>query len=56
MAELVAVYDLEPAPRTAADIIPARRRRHSRARRSRRPGPVATGKWLVANVTDDTPP
>ena len=26
MAEIVAVYDLEPAPRTAADIIPTRRR------------------------------
>jgi hypothetical protein len=50
MAEIVAVYDLEPAPRTVADIIPTRRR-PSQAR----PGPVVTGKWLAANLTDDIP-
>ena len=37
MAEIVAVYDLDPAPRTAADIIPTRRpQRHGRT--SRRAG------------------
>ena len=54
MAEIVAVYDLEPAPRTVADIIPTRRR-PSQARSARRPGPVVTGKWLAANLTDDIP-
>jgi hypothetical protein len=54
MAEIVAVYDLDPAPRTAADIIPTRRR-PSQARPARRPGPIVTGKWLAANLTDDLP-
>src|SRR6185295_2930394 len=48
------LYDLEPAPRTVADIIPTRRR-PSQARPARRPGPVVTGKWLAANLTDDIP-
>ena len=54
MAELVAVYDLDPEPRTVDDIIPA----SSTARvgkQARRPGPVVTGKWLAASVTDDIP-
>jgi hypothetical protein len=66
MAEIVAVYDLEPAPRTVADIIPTRRNspqdKSSQLDKSsqqdmpaRRPGPVVTGKWLAANVTDDIP-
>jgi hypothetical protein len=60
MAEIVAVYDLDPAPRTAADIIPTRRRsspqdRSPQDKPARRPGPVVTGKWLAANVTDDIP-
>ncbi len=50
MAELAAVHDAVPAPRTAADIIsppgsdppPPRNR-----------GPMAAGKWLTASVTDD---
>jgi len=54
MAEIVAVYDLDPAPRTAADIIPTRRRSQQDTP-ARRPGPVVTGKWLAANVTDDIP-
>jgi hypothetical protein len=54
MAEIVAVYDLEPAPRTAADIIPTRRR-SAQDKPARRPGPVVTGKWLAANLTDDIP-
>ena len=54
MAEIVAVYDLDPVPRTVADIIP-RSRRSQRDTPARRPGPVVTGKWLAANVTDDLP-
>ena len=54
MAEIVAVYDLDPAPRTAQDIIPTRRR-PQQDKPARRPGPVVTGKWLAANVTDDIP-
>jgi hypothetical protein len=60
MAEIVAVYDLEPAPRTVADIIPTRRRSQQdtssqQDKPARRPGPAVTGKWLAANVTDDIP-
>jgi hypothetical protein len=58
MAELVAVYDLQPAPRTADDIIPTRRpasAAQEQDRPARRPGPVVTGKWLAASVTDDIP-
>jgi len=54
MAEIVAVYDLDPAPRTVEDIIPSSRR-SQRDKPARRPGPVVTGKWLAANVTDDIP-
>ena len=54
MAEIVAVYDLDPAPRTAQDIIPTRRS-SPQDKPARRPGPVVTGKWLAANVTDDIP-
>jgi hypothetical protein len=47
MAEVAAVYDLTPAPRTIADILPYDQ--------SRQPGPAPTtaGKWLSASVTDD---
>jgi hypothetical protein len=59
MAEVIAVYDLQPAPRTVADIIPTRRRpSQDTSRREgppRRPGPAVTGKWLAANLTDDLP-
>ena len=64
MAEIVAVYDLEPAPRTVADIIPTRRRsqqdkspqnKSPQNTPARQPGPVVTGKWLAANLTDDIP-
>jgi len=51
MAEIVAVCDLKPAPRTIEDIIPPRGRSHS----PRRDPPVTSGKWLTANVTDDIP-
>jgi hypothetical protein len=49
MAEVAAVYDAAPVPRTAADVLPGPHRRAQR-----RPGPKATGKWLTASVTDDT--
>lgn len=54
MAEIVAVYDLQPAPRTPEDIIPTSRG-PERDTPARRPGPVVTGKWLAANLTDDIP-
>ncbi len=48
MAEVGAVYDATPTPRTPADILPATddERQHAS------PGPVAHGKWLVASVVD----
>ena len=49
MAMLGAVYDVQPAPRTAADIIAP-----EGADRERAPGPRATGKWLTGSVTDNT--
>ncbi len=52
MAEVAAVYDAAPAPRTAADII-ARAATNGPASRKR--GPKATGKWLTASVTHDIP-
>jgi hypothetical protein len=51
MAEIVAVYDLKPSPRTVEDIISPSRR----SRSPRREAPVASGKWLTASVTDDIP-
>jgi hypothetical protein len=62
MAEIVAVYDLKPEPRSIDDIVPARPATTATAAGpapagtpARRPGPVVTGKWLHANVTDDIP-
>jgi hypothetical protein len=48
MAELAAVYDATPVPRTPADVIgrPA-------AGGQRQRGPKATGKWLTGSVVDD---
>lgn len=48
LAEVGAVYDLTPAPRTAADIMggPA-------ADTPGAPAPAATNKWLTASVVDD---
>jgi hypothetical protein len=44
MAEVAAVFDITPVPRTAEDILgPA----------PRPPGPVAAGKWLTASITRD---
>jgi hypothetical protein len=53
MAELAAVYDCEPAPRTPADIITPPGKQKPRP--TRPPRPKAAGKWLTASVTDDIP-
>ena len=52
MAELGCVYDATPVPRTPADIIAGP---GTRSGPKRRRGPVASGKWLTASVTDDIP-
>jgi hypothetical protein len=49
MAELAAVYDAVPVPRTPADIITP----PGRDPAARTQGPAASGKWLTASVTDD---
>ena len=49
MAELGAVYDATPVPRTAADIFPA----NDTERQAAQDGPTATSKWLVASVEQD---
>jgi hypothetical protein len=47
MAEVGAVFDIAPVPRTAADILPGQRA-------SPRPAaPRAAGKWLTASIADD---
>jgi len=48
MAEVAAVYDLTPAPRKVADILP-----DGEQRQTARPPPTAAGKWLSASATDD---
>ncbi|MGH3500403.1 MAG: ISKra4 family transposase [Nocardioidaceae bacterium] len=47
MAEVAAVYDAEPAPRTAAQVLARTSDREHVA------GPKAENKWLTASVTDD---
>jgi hypothetical protein len=47
MAEVAAVYDLTPQPRTVDDILPADDQRRTAA-----PAPAAAGKWLTASVSD----
>jgi hypothetical protein len=47
MAEIAAVYDLTPAPRTGADIMP------DDEQPDPAPPPKAAGKWLCASVTDN---
>lgn len=49
MAEVAAVYDLTPVPRTIADILPEGDRPPEAATTA----PKAAGKWLYASVTDD---
>ena len=46
MAEIGAVYDATPAPRTSADILASA----APAGHEPAPGPVATNKWLTASV------
>ena len=61
MAEIGAVYDAVGVPRTATDVIapPGRGPNGGGEDQERDPqrgrGPVATGKWLTASVTDDIP-
>ena len=50
MAMLGAVYDAEPAVRTATDVIAP----EGENGRERNRGPKATGKWLTGSVTDNT--
>jgi hypothetical protein len=52
MAELAAVYDAIPVPRTTADVIGQPNHGGGRPADKRR-GPKATGKWLTASVVDD---
>jgi hypothetical protein len=49
MAEVAAVYEVEPAPRTSADILP----RDEAERQAQAPAPKAKNKWLSASVSDD---
>ena len=49
MAEVCAVYEITPAVRTAADILPADQDERTAAQ----PAPKAKNKWLSASVTDD---
>lgn len=49
MAEVGAVYDLTPLPRTIADILPDT----DTDRATSRPVPATHDKWLTASVTDD---
>jgi hypothetical protein len=49
MAEVGAVYDITPAPRTPADIFPARDTNDTEPA-TPHPAPVARNKWLVASV------
>jgi len=46
MATVGAVYDVTPAPRTAADVLVS-------GSEQAVPSPVARNKWLTASVTDD---
>ena len=49
MAEIGAVYDATPVPRTPADIIAS----DEDTERDPVPGPVATNKWLTASIVND---
>jgi len=48
MAEVGAVFDIIPVPRTATDILP-----RPQATTPPPPGPRAAGKWVTASVADD---
>ncbi len=43
------MYEIEPAPRTVADLLPA----NDSERQNAKPAPEAKHKWLTASVTDD---
>ena len=49
MAEVGAVYDLCPVPRSAADVLASKHDAGGPAP----PAPKATGKWVTASVADD---
>ncbi len=49
MAEVGAVYDATPAPRSVADVLPA----SDAERAGAVEGPLAKGKWLTASVEHD---
>jgi hypothetical protein len=49
MAEIGAVYDATPVPRTTADIIAS----DKDTERDQTPGPVAVNKWLTASIVKD---
>lgn len=49
IAEVGAVHDATPVPRTAADIMPGTDTERAAALE----GPTATGKWLTASVVED---
>lgn len=49
MCEVAAVFDITPAPRTVADILPEEALEAAQPV----PVPVTSGKWLHASVTDD---
>jgi hypothetical protein len=49
MAEIGAVYDATPAPRTATDILPSTGPEDYQPT----PGPVAKNKWLTASIVKD---
>ena len=49
IAEVGAVYEIEPVPRTPADIMPAT----DAEREAASVAPAAKNKWLCASVTDD---
>jgi len=49
MAEIGAVYDAAPAPRSSADVLPA----GDDQRAAAQPGPVAVNKWLTASIIED---
>ncbi|MCA1700449.1 MAG: ISKra4 family transposase [Actinobacteria bacterium] len=49
IAEVGAVYDATPAPRSASDVLPAGESERQQAK----PGPEAKHKWLTASVSND---
>ncbi|MGV1030468.1 MAG: ISKra4 family transposase [Dermatophilaceae bacterium] len=48
LAEVGAVYDLQPVPRQATDVLASKRGEHPPP-----PAPKAKNKWLTASVVDD---